>query len=60
MKELIRLFVMMWIISAIMLIGVTVLLGSPIHPVALIISSTFTGVFAVIYYLTKESESLRL
>lgn len=60
MKELYRLFAWIWFISAIVLIGITVSLGSPIHPVALIISSTFTATFAVVYYLAQESKSLRL
>jgi hypothetical protein len=59
MKELYRLFAYIWVISAIALIGITVFVGSPINPFVLIISSTFTAVFAVIYYLTQESKSLR-
>ena len=60
MKELYRLFAYIWIITAFILIGITVSIGSPIHPVALIISSTFTATFAVVYYLAQESKSLRL
>ncbi len=60
MKELYRLFAWIWFTTAIILIGITVSLGSPIHPVALIISSTFTATFAVVYYLAQESKSLRL
>lgn len=60
MIELYRLFALIWVISAVVLIGMIVSLGMPINLLAIIISSTFTATFAVVYYLAQESKSLRL
>jgi len=60
MKDLYRLFALIWAISAILLIGIIVSLGAPINLLAIIISSTFTATFAVVYNLAQESKSLRL
>jgi len=60
MKDLYRLFALIWAISAILLIGIIVSLGAPINLLAIIISSTFTATFAIVYYLAQESKSLRL
>ena len=56
MKDIYRLFALIWAISAILLIGMIVSLGAPINLLAIIISSTFTATFAVVYYLTRESK----
>lgn len=58
MKELYQLFALVWAISAILIIGLTVIIGTHISPFAIIISATFTAIFAVVYVLSQESKQL--
>lgn len=58
MKELYQLFALVWVISAILLIGLTAIIGTYISSFAIVISSTFTAVFAVVYTLSQESKQL--
>jgi hypothetical protein len=58
MKELYQLFALVWAISAILFIGLTLIIGTHISPFAIVISATFTAVFSVVYALSQESKQL--
>ena len=58
MKELFRLFTLMWAFSFILLFVITLFTGTNIHFVTIIICSTISACIAVVHSLIKESNRL--